>query len=817
MRRALTWLLTLAVVVAAMAVWHEGGPAPADGGVALFSEAQRGITLVIPAAPLPEERRAAEQMRSTLAKASGLTPRHFPIRQEGGPTPRRALWIGATHHGRGFLPRGARPPFDTAIGFRVQAGMAWVRSERRESIEAAVGWFLERHLGARWFMPGPLGEHVPRVSRRVLVAGEEVVRPGFVSRDLGVSGAEAREWYARNRLGTRFEHGHNLTTVFPAEDLRRVPEMAPMRQGRRYIPAGPGDIYWQPNLLSPAAVEHAAAAAMRAFDADPARLSYSLSTNDAFRYDDSHETLAAVAPARFFRHRPDYSDLVFRFTNAVADRVAARHPNRYLPAYAYYWCESAPGFPIARNVVPFLTADRSQWRHPEFAAEDRALIERWTRSGAEIVGVYDYFYGAPFLSPRPTLYAVRETIPFHHRAGVRAFYAEMNPNWALDGPKPWLAAQLLWSPESDPEKLLDLYYREFWAEAAEPMQAFFARCDGVWREQPTPPLWLRYYQDEDQAWIYSPAQRAALRGHLEEAARAARSEIVRARVAFAAAGFEVTEAYGDFWDARRQLSLLARPGGEPGVLLGAWTNYRNARERFTATYARLRQAHPLAVASQNLEIYLRNEPDSRAARELLRSPEGKARLQETGLAAQFVDAAPEEIERLLDGGTEQLRDPGWRDLRVLSVGSSAAVDWTEPGAAWIAHGEPWEGRTVEMRDGMNGGRVLRIAGCRTEQIFQWTTATGGTLYAARVNVRAKSSPGTAAFLIVNFLDEKQQHIGLGRVDRVPLDDAARDWELCVLARAPAQARYVGVSLRVMNQIGDDFAEFSGVSLRRLAE
>ena len=35
-------------------------------------------------------------------------------------------------------------------------------------------------------------------------------------------------------------------------------------------------------------------------------------------------TLAAVAPARFFRHRPDYSPLVFGFANAVA-REARKH------------------------------------------------------------------------------------------------------------------------------------------------------------------------------------------------------------------------------------------------------------------------------------------------------------------------------------------------------------------------------------------------------------------------------------------------------------------------------------------------------------
>jgi len=38
--------------------------------------------------------------------------------------------------------------------------------------------------------------------------------------------------------------------------------------------------------------------------------------------------------------------------------------------------------------------------------------------------------------------------------------------------------------------------------------------------------------------------------------------------------------------------------------------------------------------------------------------------------------------------------------------------------------------------------------------------------------------------------------------------------LQVIAKAPPGARWVGFGLRVLNQINDDFAEFSGASLRR---
>jgi hypothetical protein len=43
----------------------------------------------------------------------------------------------------------------------------------------------------------------------------------------------------------------------------------------------------------------------------------------------------------WFRHRPDYSNLVFTFTNRVAEHVAREHPGKYVGALAYYWCENA--------------------------------------------------------------------------------------------------------------------------------------------------------------------------------------------------------------------------------------------------------------------------------------------------------------------------------------------------------------------------------------------------------------------------------------------------------------------------------------------
>ncbi len=816
LHRAIVWVVTVAVVVTAALAWPRHDAALAEASVTVFSARRPGAPIIVPADAIDAERQAAAMLRETLADASGLPASRFPIVRERRGGARRGIFVGATVRGGSPSGSGSKPPFDTEVSAVVRDGAVFVRSERRESVAHAASWFLEKELEARWFMPGPLGQNVPRRAALRLKAGTATFRPGFISRDLGgIGGAPGREWSARNRLEARFDHSHNLVNIFRPADFARTPEMAPMRGGSRFIPAA-GEQNFQPNMLSAAAAQHAAAVANRAFAADPKRLSYSLSTNDGYRYDDSAETLAAVSPARFFRHRPDYSNLVFKFTNDVAEIVAKTNPERYLPAYAYYWCENAPDFPVAKNVVPFLTADRSQWSYPEFAAEDRALIERWCRSGAEIVGVYDYFYGNPFFSPRPTLYAVKASIPFQHRAGVRAFYAETNPNWSLDGPKPWLAAQLLWNPAQNSDALLDTYYREFWGEAAAPMRAFFAVCERVWRQQPGPALWLRFYQDDDQARIYPPAARAELRAQLTRAASAATTDAVRARVDFVATGLGISEAFWAFAAARDRAGMVTPPTAEPAAQLDAWQAYRKTRDTFVQGFARVQLEQPLAMAPQNLEIYLRHQPDSRIARELSRTPSGRALLEgQAEFAKATLGAIPREIGAVVAGGVEALIDPDWRQVRTKPVGSSATLEWTEAGAQWRGSGEPWEGRTVELKEGAGGRRVLRMASCRTEGVGQWVPATPGALYAAQVKVRAKTSPGTATFLIVSFLDDFGRHIGIGRIDRLPPSETLQEGELCVIVRAPPKTQFIGYGVRVLNQINDDFAEFSEASLRRL--
>lgn len=754
---------------------------------------RRGCAISLPEQPSKEEQRAAQLIQHTLAKAAGRPVDDFPIR-EGGDEITGAIYLaGSNHRQRGEARLGEQ------VTWRVQTGRVVVSSYPAEAIEAAAAWFLEQNLGARWFMPGELGEHVPAHQDLRLSFGEHVRAPSYISRNLGLAGAaENREWWSRNRLRAWFRHGHAMSGLFSPEDLKQNQSFVPTVNGAKFIPQTAQEQNWQPDITDQDAAEHAAAVlrGRREFSSP-------IGMNDSIRFDQSPKTIELIGEPRWFRHKPDYSKLVFGFVNDVAKRL----PGRYLGAYAYDWTEDTPGFPIERNVVPYLTADRSEWFDPAFAEQDKALIRRWVAAGSEVVGLYDYYYGTPFLVPRPTLYAVAQSIPFAHQAGVRAFYAEVYPNWGLDGPKAWLAAQLLWDATAKPEELLDIYYSDFWREAAGPMREYFSLCDEQWLNQPKPSYWIKYFKDEHQHLLFPVDVRQRLKGLLAEAQAASRSDLTLKRVEFFAQAYAVTDAFCSWEEAKERLSRAAfLPERDQAKLHDAWRQLTDSEARLKQVYAQTQKEAPLAVQASILGEYERNDPRRRAAWRLRDATGGGALSRELGGPASL---------RL--SGRELLADASLSQMKIKPPTGFIDLEWVTAGP-WRGHGEPYETRRVELQkpEGSGHAASLVMQGCKQETLSQMTVAEPGKYYVARVKVKAQVSPGNMTFLILNFQDEAGQALGLGVVDRLPAGDYREGVELVVWAKAPEKAKWVGLGVRALNQVSADYAAFEGFSLQAVA-
>lgn len=639
---------------------------------------------------------------------------------------------------------------------------------------------------ARWFLPGGLGYE----------PGAEPPPPGpraFLTRTFyGVDSLDGGEWARRNGLGPGLQFSHNLANVFRPELFDTHPEFFALIDGERSRPR-PTRINWNPELGTPESAAFAARAANAHFDANPEALSFSVGINDALRYGDSEATRRWVYPPRYFRQMPVYSDLVFNFTNSVAAQVAEKRPDKLIGALAYYWTEQVPDFPLHPQVVPFLTADRSQLFNPAFRREESALQQAWAQKGTHRLGLYDYIYGYGFLVPRIHTTTLARHLRDARRTGFTDYFAELNSNWGLDGPQPWLVAQLLQDPEQSPRALLAEYYRRYFRSAAGPMRAFYEKCEALWAGQGGPVYWLKHYRNDSQAALFPPEARRRLRAHLDAAARAAADagdEKAAARVALVSAAFSVSERYVEFNEAREALgrAVLAAGGGDEKALADLSSLRaadRTTRLAFVETVALVRKAQPYAMAPTIPVDFARAD---------------------WGPSADWLLAGGK-----LEAGRELLADAGWMgarrpDLRMAGLLYEPGL--TEP---WVARTEPWEGLIAELRGDGTDLRILRLENNRTSAFEQGLVCPPTGSGTASWEVSGRISPTSQVLFRVLWYDAYQAPCGETTV-QIP----AGEWKGVVPVIPlvpPSNAFFLGFSLNLLHQQRGDWLEIRNVSLK----
>lgn len=670
----------------------------------------------------------------------------------------------------------------------------------------------------RWFMPGELG-------REAGATPPALTDRAFLTRALGgATRANDGGWAEFNRLTPRLAFSHNLSRVFPPALHAEHPEFFPEENGRRIRPPD-GSGWWNPDLGREDVADFAAEAALAHFLAEPEAVSFALGVNDALTFGDSAETRALVLPLRWFRGRPDFSNLVFTFMNRVAARTAREFPDKYVGALAYYWCEEAPDFPVDPHVIPFLTADRAQGYDPAYVAEDRALQKRWVealRVGAEAkrpansselmaprprLGLYDYIYGHGFLIPRLHPHLLADHLRYTRGLGFTDYFAEMTPNWGLDGPQPWLVAQLLQDPKQDADRLLGEYYRRYFKEAVGPMQRFFTRCEEIWLGQPGPTFWLKFFRNEQQAVLFPPEVCAELRVLLDEAAAVARRPVVRERVRQVGAAFGVTERFVTMQTTRMQLNRALLLGtGEPAQWWRDLLAFRAARDEFERYTLDLQAREPLLIAPFRWDDYLKHDPTVNTL----------VRLAGTGFAPEPETLTPAEA-RLLALLRQPPRADAMQHGRFTGppqpVRRLTELDYTLPlPAPWFSKVEPAQHHRVELReDAGDEGRVLFIAGQRNTSLSQWCGVAGAEAAVARIRLRGHLQPGAMLAVAVGWLDVRDQHLAVSRLLLPPGDWP--DWvELFLGDLAPAGAMRVGVAVHLMNQEAGDWIEIEEVAM-----
>ena len=620
-----------------------------------------------------------------------------------------------------------------------------------------------------------------------------------------------------------------MSRVFPPELFDEHPDWFPLLWGKRYRPSSGSDRDWQPNFAQSSVADRAAEAALEAFSREPKRRCFSLGMNDTVRFDQGTETQRRVEPMGYFRGMPDYSPLVFTFMNRAGAIVSRVAPDRYLGCLAYFWCENPPPFPVRSNIVPYVTADRSQYYDGSFRSDDLNLMTRWGASGVRAFGIWEYAYGAGFVIPREPVGALAEAIREGWKRGARGYFAETGPNNGFDAFKDWALAQLLWDPELPMSGLEDDFFRGYYGPAQEPMRRFFEACQAQWMGQAGPPFWLKYYGQEDQALLFPPKTCRLLRAILGDAKRLASADrVVEARVDLASRAFAATEAYVAYdAECRRLVAACpgesdAFPGGE-GALGEALGRLVRAR---TILDSALAEAFPGGPAAKPgiPDSLLRNDPVPRLLFCTgLRDHSAPQRiLASAGRGAAIPHPWKVLAEGLADGlfATPNLTA---NSLFLETAGEGKEPHYLYPRygnlpARWVLKAMPTEEGRVALVESAGEGAAyslrasIRIEGAWDTQLYQWLQAKRGCAYLATARLRGRSSPGGDAALFLTFLSESGNVLS-GSMQSLPKGETS-NWRVEALCdRAPPEAKWVGVGIGCARQTTGDWMEANSVELR----
>ena len=428
--------------------------------------------------------------------------------------------------------------------------------------------FLERFVNVRWLIPGPAGEHVPKLSALVVPDVSMVDAPDFARRRIPYihnAHPQVKRWSVRNKLGESIalSHGHNWRRPIPASLYQEHPDYFAMHGGKRVPPVG----RYKLCTANPALIRAFADAAIAAFERSPTLRAFSLSPSDSAGWCecDRCTALDEVDP----NGKPSLTKRILTFYNEVAKLVGQRFPDRILCGYVYA-CYVFPPQDRSIRLAPnlflvwapsfdygftlFRPALRDQW--------DKALAG-WT-SMTQNIAYYDLCVnlsqeaGAP--NP-PGVKILKHIFPRLHKSGMKGLYVYGVSAWGHAGLLNYLLAKLSWDAEADVDALVAEFCGRAYGKGAEEMQQIYRLLDTAME---------RHFQaDLSASYTLTPAiikavylpNFAKIEALHQQALAKATEPSVRARLAMFGDNLKVLcwslDAYGLLPNAKDSVSYLS--------------------------------------------------------------------------------------------------------------------------------------------------------------------------------------------------------------------------------------------------------------------
>ncbi|QDV15999.1 hypothetical protein Pan153_06180 [Gimesia panareensis] len=362
--------------------------------------------------------------------------------------------------------------------------------DERGSFNAVCGYL--RSLGVRWYLPGVLGEIVPRQKTIPLPAIDQTVRPDFSLRTInfrfGVYGRDAALWAMR--LGVRQPYGrqaaHGLDHMtHNADTLKNHPEWFALYGGKRDTQPGKrlNQLCYSNEELFQQTVRYVRAQ-FDHFDMDVV----SVMPPDGYTAICQCEHCSGQdTPGRGYRGA--FSDYVWEFVNRVAKEVRKTHPDRKISncAYGTYTLPPEKLDRLEPNVQVIIVGGR----RPTSADREslRQLRSAWSRKTDNPIIIFENypFTGRGFYLPAFIPHVLGESInETKGNSKGEDIWLTMDFSDKAIGYNHFLiyfTARMYWGgKDQDVDALFNEYCDLFYGPAAPEMREFFLYCEQHWRE-----------------------------------------------------------------------------------------------------------------------------------------------------------------------------------------------------------------------------------------------------------------------------------------------------------------------------------------------
>ncbi|MFH0963609.1 MAG: DUF4838 domain-containing protein, partial [Planctomycetota bacterium] len=391
-----------------------------------------------------------------------------------------------------------------------------------------VYYFIEKYLGVHWFIPGPIGDCVPKdVSRDFLsrVADEEVA-PACEPRTWSDSASYPswKEWHRRNRLPSpptarwvNFKNYRQSMLHLPADKYGKShSEYYPLVDGKRLVPEAkfpaPSSWNWEPCYSNEAVRRIYVEEALRFFDEHPEVPSFEMGLDDAEVFCRCDACRALDGDVDAFAQR-NFSNRYYWFLKQVADAVAETHPDRLIGTLVYAQTRTLPDNMdrLPDNVFAYLAdtgTHASQWWNKDVKNKEQAHRREWARRVSHL-GRYEY-YGLDWWMPRYYPHLLDEEIKFDRNLGFGSEYAEIYALRTHLAPMLWAVTRLYWDATLDMDDLLDTFFTGMFGDAAQPMKRYWEGLEDAWVNR-DPSIAGNGWRDlETQAKLFTPQRLDAL-------------------------------------------------------------------------------------------------------------------------------------------------------------------------------------------------------------------------------------------------------------------------------------------------------------------